>query len=330
MKHLFQNALVVAVGVALVGCEWGGSGDKNSWNDSTSIANFSGSYSGNGGYLVSDYSSSSAGSGGSTTVVTGGFIPPIQEISASFSGNSISFTTGFVPIKPGSITVAFADGAKGSVTDNGAGVLSGTYLNTIPGSHPANGTVVYENGQISIFFPDVLGLQGARVTVRYTVNSGSGATTTTTSGSTPGSSGVSIYAFNVQQTGNKLSIIDNNGSVYSGSFGDVKTTGNLSAGSSGAGAVNGDQVIAPFSAAGKSAAGVYVNLTGNFQGTVAGVSTVTEKSGSSTTTKTSFALTSRVILGTWIEDGGKTGDIKGVAGTSSTITVSSSTSTNAP
>jgi hypothetical protein len=94
--------------------------------------------------------------------------------------------------------------------------------------------------------------------------------------------------------------------------------------------VAGDQVIAPFSAAGKSKSGMYVNMAGNFQGTVAGVTSVSEVSGSTTTIKTSFALTSRVIQGTWIEDGGKTGDIKGLCPSSVSVSTSSSTSTNAP
>ena len=333
MKHLIRNALVAVLGVGLaglVGCEWSGGGSDNSWNDSSTIANFNGSYQANGGYLVSDYSSSASAGGGTTTTTTGGFIPPLEEVNASFTGNSISFTTKFVPIRPGSVTIAFADGAKGSATDNGSGGLSGTYLNVIPGEHPANGTVVYENGQVSVFFPDVLGLQSSRVTIRYTVNSGTTSTTTTGGSGTAGSSGVSIYAFNVQQTGNKLKIIDNNGSVYEGSLGDIRTTGNLSSGSTGATFVNGDQVSASFSAGGKSAAGIYVNMTGTFQGTASGVSQVSSKSGASVVYTTSMALSNRRIMGTWIEDGGKTGNISGVCPSAVTVTTASTVSTNAP
>ena len=104
----------------------------------------------------------------------------------------------------------------------------------------------------------------------------------------------------------------------------------MGSGSSVATFVNGDQVIAPFSAAGNSKSGMHVNMAGNFQGTVSGVAVVSEKSGSSTITKTSFSLGNRVILGTWIEDGGKTGDIKGSAGSAASVSLSSSTSTNAP
>jgi hypothetical protein len=105
-----------------------------------------------------------------TNISTGYFNPPLEEVNPSFSGNTISFTTKFTPIRPGSVTVAFADGAKGSATDNGSGTLSGSYLNVIPGEHPASGTIVYVNGQVSLFFPDVLGLQSSRVTIRYAVS----------------------------------------------------------------------------------------------------------------------------------------------------------------
>jgi len=97
------------------------------------------------------------------------FVPPMEEISPSYSGNSLSFTTHYQPIRPGSVTVSIADGTRGVVTDDSFGSLSGNYLNVIPGSHPANGTVVYVNGQVNIFFPDVLGLQSSRVTISYEV-----------------------------------------------------------------------------------------------------------------------------------------------------------------
>lgn len=321
MIHQMRNALIAVLAVGVAGCEWSGGGDDNSWNDSGTIANFNGSYHANGGYLVSDYT---ATAGGSTTTTTGGFIPPVEEISANYSGNSISFTTDFVPIRPGSVTVAFADGANGSVTDDGSGNLSGSYLNAIPGEKAATGTIVYENGQVSIFFSDILGLQNSRVTIRYTVDSGS--TTTTTGSSDPGSTGFSIYSFNVQQSGNKIKIIDNNGSVYEGALGDMRTTGNAGAGASGD-FVNGDQVIATFSAAGKSKSGMHVNLTGNFQGTIEGVTRETSTSAGTTTTKTSMALSNRRIMGTWIEDGGTTGNISGVS--DSAVNVESTSTTTA-
>lgn len=320
MKYLVRNALVTVLGIGLVGCEWSGGGSGGgSWNSRYNFVNFSGSYRGANGFLVSSFTTSS---GGTTVKTSGGFIPPVQVVNGNFSGNSISFTTDFVPIKPGSLTVAFADGTKGSVTDNGSGGISGSYLNAIPGNHPANGTVVYENGQVSIFFPDALGLQNAKISVKYTVDAGS-STTTTTGGNTPGGS-VEIVTFNVQQEGNKLRMIDNNGSVYEGNFGSIRSSSGVDQDTANPSFNNGDQIIGQFEASGTSAAGVNVKMVGSFQTVVSGV----QSSG----TTTSMTLGDRRITGTWIEDGGKTGDINGIADSvsASTTTTSSGTSTNSP
>ncbi|MEI8139969.1 MAG: hypothetical protein WCI03_08890 [bacterium] len=330
MKHLFQNALVIAMGVALVGCEWGGSGDEGSWNDSSSIANFSGSYRGSGGYLVSDYSTTAS----STPITSSGGVT-YNTYTGEDGGNtganrvSLSGKTSHGSVKPGSFTIIFG-GVSGSAFDDGSGAMKGSYVLGPTNFPVTGGHFEYDTGVWTLQFA----APGLPVSQSISINySAAGAATSSGSSSSSGSGasgGVSIYAFNVQQSGNKISIVDNNGSVYSGSMGDVRTTGGLSSSSTGGTPANGDQVIAPYSASGKSKSGMYVNLVGNFQGTVASVSSVSSVSGDSTTIKTSFALSDRVILGTWVEDGGKTGDIKGIAGSSSTITVSSSTSTNSP
>ena len=325
MKHLIRNALVAVLGVGvagLVGCEWGGGGEDNSWNDSNNIANFNGSYHANGGYLVSDYTASSASS-----VSASGEVNVSSENKGNIPATSFAGQTGLTPVKPGSLHLFISGGADGQFTDDGGGTLNGTFNVGGGVMLAASGTINYDNGAYGIN----LGAAGApvvgkAVTITYTV--ASGGTTTTTSG-TPGSSGVSIYAFNVQQTGNKLKIVDNNGSVYEGSFGDVRTTGNLGSASGGAEFVNGDQVIGSFSASGKSAAGVHVNMTGTFQGTAAGVSKVTTKSGDSVTYTISMALSDRRIMGTWIEDGGKTGNINGISPSAVNVTYAGNTSTNA-
>jgi len=92
-----------------------------------------------------------------------------EVVSEDFRGYAMPFATGFQPINPGSIIVNFADGYNGSVTDDGFGHLFGNYSNLIPGVHPASGTVNYGDGQVIIFFPDILGLWASRVTVHYTV-----------------------------------------------------------------------------------------------------------------------------------------------------------------
>lgn len=318
MKHLIRNTLVALLSVGLAGCEWSGSGDDNSWNDSGTIANFNGSYHANGGYLVSDYTAS----GGTTTTTTGGKTVIGENKGTSSGGTSFAGSTQFFPIKPGSFRLLLNAGATGQFIDDGASKLSGQYLNGV--NFNAHGSISYDNGTYTIVTDTPVPLpSGSTITVNYTVEGGSSTSSTTTSGE-PGSSGVSIIAFNVQQSGNKIKIVDNNGSVYQGNLGEMRTTGNLGSGSTGATFVNGDQVIASFSAAGKSKSGMYVNMTGNFQGEVQGVSTVTTKAGDVAVTTTSMALANRRIMGTWIEDGGKTGNISGISDSAVNVSASSS------
>lgn len=332
MKHLIRNALVALMGIGLVGCEWGGGGSDNSWNDSGSIANFSGNYKANGRFLVSDYTatesvSSSTTSGGVTyNTYTG-------EDGGDTGANTISFSgrTDHGLVKPGSVVIVFG-GVSGSAHDDGSGGMKGSYVFAgVTNLSVTGGHFEYDTGVWTLQLEPTGLAPNQSITISYSAagvaTSDSG---TDTSGGTGGASSFAIYAFNVQQSGNKVKLIDNNGSVYSGSLGDVRTTGNVGSGSSGATFVNGDQVVAPFSAAGRSKSGMHVNIAGSFQGTVAGVTSVSEASGSTTITKTSFALTSRVMQGTWIEDGGKTGNISGLCPSSANVSLSSSTSTNAP
>ena len=328
MKHLVRNALVVALGVGIVGCEWQGGSSDNSWNDSKSIANFNGSYRGNGGYLVSEYTIASAGdssSSSSTNSSTGTYVNRSETQSKHAQLNAvIAGVATYTPIKKGTFSVHGTGSVAGlSVHDDGAGGLTGDSFATPAASAVSvSGFIVYETGSWSI---TLSGGGSLDVTTDFQLNysqeSSSSSGASTSSGTSPGSSGVSIYVFNVQQDGNRLKIIDNNGSIYNGSLGDIRTTGNLGADSQGSMAVNGDQLIAQFHASGSSAAGVNVDMAGVFQGTVQGVTVVSEKSGSTITRKTSFALADRRIQGTWIEQGGKTGDINGLAQSSVNVSV---------
>jgi hypothetical protein len=135
---------------------------------------------------------------------------------------------------------------------------------------------------------------------------------------TPGSTHVTIYAFNVEQEGNKLRIVDNNGAIYEGRFGSIRTTGGTDQDSTTQTLNSGDQIMATFTASGESKAGIGVKMTGTFQAILSGVSS----SSSGTTTMT---LGGRQILGTWIEDGGSTGDINGTAASVSASTTTTTT-----
>ena len=181
---------------------------------------------------------------------------------------------------------------------------------------------MYGNGQVSIFFPDILGLQNASVTVRYTVDTGSGSGGS--GGYTPGTTKIKIYAFNVFQEGNKLRIVDNNGSTYEGSFGSIRTTSGADQDTTFPTYSNGDQIMAQFEVKGRSAANIAVQMVGTFQATIAGV-TASADGGT-----TSMRLTDRRILGTWVESGGVTGDINGMASSVEVATTTDTGTTTTP
>lgn len=323
MKNLFKNTLVMAMGVALVGCEWGGGGDDNSWNEGGSIANFSGSYQAGSGLLVSDYSTS----GGSVTTSEGTtYVSYTGEDGGNTGANRVSLQgkTLHGLVKPGSLTIVFG-GVSGSAYDDGDGNVKGSYVLGATNLAVTSGHIEYDTGVwVMQLTPPGLPVSQS-ITLNYAAAGAASSGGSSSGGGSGASGGISIYAFNVQHSGNKIKIVDNNGSVYEGSFGEMRTTGNASSGSSGVTLAEGDKVIAPFSAAGKSAAGVHVNIAGSFEGTVTSVQSTSEKSGSTTVTKTSFTLTNRVISGTWIEDGGKSGNIQGVSGSSSSGATSTTT-----
>lgn len=327
MTHLIRNAFLAVLTVGVAGCEWSGGGEDNSWNDSGSIANFNGNYHADSGYLVSEYttSSSSSGGGGSSgyTDVNG------ESGGTALAGDYTTFsgTVAHRPVKAGTLTITL--GNLGSFTDDGSGAISGTYRIDVngPATRTGTGTINYDTGTWTLTLASPGLPENRAITLSYVYGGTSSDGGTVTTPSEPGSSGISIYAFNVQQTGNKLKIIDNNGSIYEGSLGDMRTTGNSGSGASGT-FVNGDQLIATFSASGKSKSGMYVNMTGNFQGTLEGVTTVTSTTAGTKTTKTSMALSNRRIMGTWIEDGGKTGNISGVSDSAVNVVSTIASSTN--
>ncbi|MCF7837632.1 MAG: hypothetical protein K9N49_03295, partial [Candidatus Marinimicrobia bacterium] len=113
-----------------------------------------------------------------------------------------------------------------------------------------------------------------------------------------GTTGSPIYSFTVFQEGNLLRITDNNGATYEGNFGSVRTTGG--ADQNDPNPAGGDQIIAQYTARGTSAAGLTISIAGTFQGVVSGGGE-------------SFSLGDRRMYGTWIEDGGRNGDVNGQA-----------------
>jgi hypothetical protein len=313
-----NGLLIASMAAFLAGCEWGGGGDG--WNSRWDFVNFSGSYSGSP--LVSAYSMTSGGGG--TTDSGQSYVNRSESSTKNVQLQTIvSDTLSYTPIVEGSVTIV-ANGTLsgypvGFVANDSGGSLSGPSVN-IPSPTPVvvtiTGGINYETGAWYLNLAASTPLVGTMTfTITYsqvTSSSGGGS-----SSGQPGSTKVTILTFNVQQTGNTLKIIDNNGSIYEGSFGDVSTTGG---GGSGGAFASGDEIIGQYSASGQSAAGINVNMVGTFQATVSGASSGT--GGTQTMT-----LSNRRILGTWIEDGGVTGNINGGA---ASVSVTTSVSTNSP
>lgn len=288
MKRVLSVVLGAAAVAAMVaGCEWDTGGKGNSWSDSHNWVNFSGTYrNSNGGMLVTDYTTTPSKPGSTNTLShteSGGTLP-----ANALSGSG---STKHRQLIPGSVTVRV--GSDITLADDGSGALSGT---------GGSGSVSYAGGTWSFTLQDhQASVFSRKITVSYAYsvsNDGSAG-----GNARSGASGKSIYSFVVSQQGQNLTITDNNGAKYTGRLGELRSTSgatpDTSKATSGGGKVlpkDGDTIVGPFNCKGTSAAGMPVTITGTFQGTVA-----------------AGIFTGRTMQGTWIEAGGKTGDINGTA-----------------
>ncbi len=264
MRSFYRNALVMVLGAGMIGCEWQGGSGGNDASQSTGAANFSGTYTAAGGFVVSLSSASSSTSTVNTVEQIGTGTGP--------AGKHFQGTLSHTPVAAGSVNVSWGGG---SVADSNG---------KLTGSLTSSGTINYNTGFIDIT-TDPAPAAGAPVNVSYSFLS------TSAAGDNSG-----ITSFNVQQEGQQITIIDNNGKSYSGTMGASRT----GSGAALAAAAAGDEVTSEFSASGVNASGTHVNLVGTFQATVSGAAP-------------SIILTNRKITGTWIEDGGHTAGINGTA-----------------
>jgi len=324
MNKLISGVLIASTTAFLAGCEWGGGG--GGWDSRYNFVNFSGSYQGSP--LVSAYSAT--GGGGGSTASGETFVNYNESTTRNIQSLTvISGSVAHPTILAGSFSITGSGVLSGfSAHDNGSGGIVGDSFVLGGQSIAVSGFIVYGTGQWSINFSPASPIDtSTTLAISYSqvVPPGSGGA----GSGTPGSTKVTILAFNVQQSGNQLKIIDNNGSVYDGSFGDIRTTGGTSQDTANPTFANGDEIIGQYSASGTDAAGIKVKMVGTFQATVAGVSSTTGggTSGGGTTT-TSLTLGNRTMLGTWVEDGGATGNINGHAASVTVSTTSTSSSTN--
>ena len=298
MKRFALIGMVMAaLAAGLVGCEWSTGEDATSWSSAYNWVNFSGTYRGaTGGLLVTDFTTTPSVPGVTNTITVA------NETQGSFTAGqpSLSGKLRHGNVVPGSVVITLYNGSDGvirSFSDNGSGVLGS-----------GQGNVQYTSGSwnlsLTTDFPTVPG--SVRANYSYTVsNSGS-----TGGGAESGATSVEIYSFNVVHSGQNLTVVDNNGATFSGKIGQIRST---------SGAENtdipqvsddeqarrakatyyeselpadGDSIIANFEVSGTSAAYIPVKIVGTLEGTVA-----------------AGVFTGRKMNGTWIEAGGKTGDV---------------------
>ncbi len=285
MMRWFMALTGLAGIVALTGCEWSAGGSAEGITDRLNWVNFTGLYRGtNGGRIVTDYTS---------TAGTPGLDQFRTETVATLSP-TVTVYQGVLRYKiiaEGTVTIQGPDGLQWN--DDGIGGLISQSRGGI------NGTINYITGawRVEVVAP----VPAGKLVATY-VWIGDG---TQQGISRPGSGATGeILTFMVVQEGNELSFTDNNGAVFRGRFGSVRTN-------SGAGRdtpidsilpASGTQVIAQFSVKGVSRAGKEVTITGTLQATV----DVDADTGVVT-------LTERQMFGTWIEKDGKIGDVVGTA-----------------
>lgn len=278
MEKIARIVLMACVSMLMlttVSCDWTFGGGVDSWNSRWNWVNFSGVYRAiSGGVLVTDYS------------VTPGTDPALitvenERIATGDDSRIYSGTLQNRPIDPGSLTLNIAN-----LRDDGEGRLAG---------QNASGSIDYGSGGWSI---NVIGgvENGAAITASYRyIREGTAGDSSAGSGVT----GARIVSFTVHQEGEQLRIVDNNGAEYRGKMGSIRG----SSGYDGTGPRPvGETVIAQFTAEGASASGMQTKLIGTFEGTLGAAG-----EGAST-------LANRRMTGTWIESGGRTGDINGFAG----------------
>jgi len=218
--------------LAFSGCEWTAGGGVDSWNESGSWGDFSGSYkSADGGILVRQF-------GGGTTPVTNTIS---GEVLATGTGSATAFEgqTAYTPVR-GSLTIFTVGGYR--FTDDPSSTADTVSLTVTP-ADGSTGRFNYSTRAWALTFPAPLA-SGTQILGTYQY-----------AALTPiqGNHGNAIYSFVVQQTGNKLQFIDSNASTYTGALGTTTS--------------NSTSFAAQFSVAGVSQ-GYEVTIVGIFSAVV--------------------------------------------------------------
>jgi len=279
MKALIGSITFGIVLLLTAGCEggwqFGGSADQV---HNAGDVDFSGVYTANGGgYLVSNYGNLMPTS--AVTVVS-------EVLFTTVAGQM--FYSGQIDVNGlDSRNISGFIGNSGSFTVSPQGVVAGG----------ATGNINVNTGAFGI----TIGAPSSGVDYSITF-SRSGNTIS------PGGSGVTINSFQITESGTDLQILDNNGSVYAGSLGSQTEVGSTTGINSTS--TNAPTVTCQFEAHGVSAAGMTVEMTGNF--IAQNVESVSIVGGVYTNIVVIQQTWSRNINGTWVEQGGKSGNINGI------------------
>jgi len=269
-------ALGLVMTALVAGCEWEGTDQDESVSQRYNWVSFSAVYrAGTNAYLV-------AGFGEEGNQVD-------SEVIATGNGVTTLFT-GILDhngITPNTLTISAAGFA---LTDNGNGALSG---------NGKTGTITYDTGAWSINLTPTALDAGTPIRASYQFEASQSA----------GSSGSPIYSLTVQQNGNSITMVDNNGATYSGTISSITGTGGASGDTPSlttSSPATGDTVTGSFEVEGRSSSGQSIRIVGTLVGTVVATA-------ATDTTAASLRLNNRSMHGTWIEGSGETGDIYGVA-----------------
>ncbi len=276
MKRFAWTVVGVAVLAAgIAGCDWESGSDATSWSSSYNWVNFSGVYRGiGGGLLVTDYSSTPSIPGATNT-----FTKTESGGTLAATGTTKAGQVAHGNILPGSFMVTVGNIAQ--LADSGKnGILSGN----------GSGTVNYDGGTWSISLDTWSPLdQNISISYSYIVTTDG----TTGGGAQSGATG-KIFSFTLLHQGQHLTITDNNGAVYKGYVGEMRSSSGVENDDSKDLPTDGDTIIATFECLGTSGAGRNVKIIGTLTGTVA-----------------ASVFTNRKMDGTWIEMPGKTGNVSG-------------------
>lgn len=268
----------------VVGCDWTTGGGVESWSERWNWVNFSGVYRGaDGGLLISDHSTQrdrpDAENGPTETIrtVRGERVGTGNGVDTVFRGSLRNR-----PVAPGTVSIS---AAGFNLVDNGErGLVGGG----------KTGTIDYSTGAWSITLTPAAPDAGSSILASYDY-----ITTQTPQQEDRGRSGTTqrpVYTFSVQQEGQRLQITDSNGAVYEGQLGSIRGSGGFRGDGE---PPNGETIISQFEARGISAAGFEVKITGSFSAVVGFAD------------EGRYMLTTRRLNGTWIESGGRTGDVRG-------------------